>query len=402
MFRLAYFVSHPIQYQAPLLRAIAADPEIDLEVFFFSDFSLREYLDPGFGKTIKWDIPLTEGYKHQFLETWGSKERKSWFKQPIAKNITKILQEGKFDAIWVHGWSWFCSLQAIYVAHKLKIPVLLRGESNGLTEPAQGLKKAVKKLFIRSIFSRMSAFLSVGNLNRQFYQDYGVEDNFLFPVPYAVDNDYFQQKAEEASHTRESLRHSLGLEKDRPIILFAAKLIPVKRPQDLLNAYRLLSPDGTNEPDPYLLFVGDGQLRPQLEKEAKATGWNSIRFLGFYNQSRIPEIYDLCDVFVMASDFEPWGLAINEVMNAAKAVVVSSVAGCVLDLVHHQENGWIFSVGDIENLANGIQWSLTNAETAGEKSLDIIQKHSFAEDIKGLKKALNNVSLEIDYKNHTT
>ena len=42
--RLAYLVTHPIQYQAPLLRRIAAEPGIDLTVFFCSDFSLKSYL----------------------------------------------------------------------------------------------------------------------------------------------------------------------------------------------------------------------------------------------------------------------------------------------------------------------------------------------------------------------
>jgi len=400
MFRLAYFVSHPIQYQAPLLRAIAADPEIDLEVFFFSDFSLKPYLDPGFGQTIQWDIPLTEGYKHQFLETWGSKERKGWLNQPIAKNISKILQEGKFDAVWVHSWSWLCALQGIFTAHRLKVPVLLRGESNGLTEPPGGIKKIAKSLFIKSLFRQISAFLYVGQLNRRFYEGYGVRDECLFPVPYAVDNDYFQWQAAEARQNRESFRQSLGLDKNRPIILFAAKLISVKRPQDLLSAYRLLSPDGIAEPNPYVLFVGDGELRTQLEQEAKATGWSSIRFLGFYNQSQMPAIYDLCDVFVMASDFEPWGLAINEVMNAGKAVVVSDVAGCVPDLVHHQENGWIFPAGNVEELTRGIKWSLANAEIAGQKSLEIIQEYSFMEDIQGLKLVLQQIAVETKMYGH--
>src|ERR1700756_3046963 len=60
--RLAYFVSHPIQYQAPLLRRIAAEKDIDLKVFFSSDISVREYVDPGFGVPVKWDVPLLEGY----------------------------------------------------------------------------------------------------------------------------------------------------------------------------------------------------------------------------------------------------------------------------------------------------------------------------------------------------
>ena len=65
--RLAYLVSHPIQYQAPLLRRIAQEPDIDLTVFFGSDFSVRGYKDEGFGVGVKWDVPLLDGYKHEFL-----------------------------------------------------------------------------------------------------------------------------------------------------------------------------------------------------------------------------------------------------------------------------------------------------------------------------------------------
>jgi hypothetical protein len=148
MLRVAYFVSHPIQYQAPLLRLIAADPEIDFEVFFYSDFSLKAYKDEGFGKVVKWDVPLTEGYKHHFLDCWGSKQWYSWRKQPIAKDIYQQLQQGKFDAVWVHGWFWFCSIQAILAANKLGIPVFLRGESNGITEPNNLGKKQIKRFFI--------------------------------------------------------------------------------------------------------------------------------------------------------------------------------------------------------------------------------------------------------------
>ena len=62
--RLAYFVSHPIQYQAPLLRRIAEDPSIDLTVFFASDISVREHFDPGFNRQITWDVDLLSGYRH--------------------------------------------------------------------------------------------------------------------------------------------------------------------------------------------------------------------------------------------------------------------------------------------------------------------------------------------------
>jgi glycosyltransferase involved in cell wall biosynthesis len=388
MIRLAYFVSHPIQYQAPLLRLISQEPDIELTVFFYSDFSLRAYQDPGFGKLIQWDVPLTEGYNYQFLKCWGSKQRNSLLRQPIASNVYQLLKQGQFDAVWVHGWAWLCSLQAILVAEKLEIPVLLRGDSNGIGEPSHPVKKKAKQIFLNWLFPKITAFLYVGTLNRQFYEKYGVNKERLFPMPYAVDNDLFQKQALVAHERQESLRESLNLESGRPMILYAAKLIDVKRPQDLLAAYRLLSSDGVQEPKPYLLFVGDGALRPQLEAAAKATGWNSIRFLGFRNQSEMPAMYDLCNVFVLPSSFEPWGLAINEVMNAGKAVVVSDQVGCVADLVVKGENGCIFPVGDIKLLAEGIQWAIANAETAGQVSLKHIQNWSFQEDVQGLKQAL--------------
>lgn len=388
MFKLAYFVSHPIQYQAPLLRMIAADPDINLKVFFYSDFSLKPYQDSGFGKVIEWDVPLTEGYDYQFLDCSGSKQWKNIFQQPIAKNITKLLESGNFDAVWVHGWAWFCSLQVIFAAEKLNIPVLLRGESNGLEETDYFIKKNVKKVFLNFLFKKVSAFLYVGNLNRQFYRNYGIDESKLFPVPYAVNNDFFEAQEKLAKTNRENLKKALNLDPNRPIILYAAKLIDVKRPQDLLSAYRLLSPDGIQEPDPYLIFVGDGVLRASLENTARETGWQSIRFLGFKNQSEMPAMYDLCDIFVLPSGFEPWGLAINEVMNAGKAVVISDRVGCASDLVLDGQNGAIFPVGDVVSLAKSMKWAIANSVVAGDRSQKIINNWSFEKDVLGLKASL--------------
>ena len=65
--RLAYLVTHPIQYQAPLLRRVAAEPDIDFTAFFGTDFSARAFTADEFGRTIQWDVPLLEGYRHEIL-----------------------------------------------------------------------------------------------------------------------------------------------------------------------------------------------------------------------------------------------------------------------------------------------------------------------------------------------
>ena len=388
--RLAYLVTHPIQYQAPLLRRIAAEPGIDLTVFFCSDFSLRSYLDPSFGKIIAWDVPLTEGYRYKILPALGRNDRLSFWR-PFNYGLARHLDRGNFDVLWVHGYNrWFHWL-AMAGAKIRGLKVLVRDEATRLSAPRHKLKRLAKRVFFLMLRNLADGFLAIGRLNAEYYQSYGIGPDRIFPVPYAVDNAFFQQKARAASREREHLRSELGLEPGRPVILYVSKLSEVKRGVDLLEAYIRMSPDQVQEPTPYLLFIGEGDQRQILEARARATNWNSIKFLGFKNQTELPRYYDLCDVLVLPSVFEPWGLVINEVMNAGRAVVVSDQVGCAPDLVRGGENGEVFKAGDIAGLSLALHNLVSNrakCRALGHKSLEIINKWSIEEDVAGLKKAL--------------
>jgi glycosyltransferase involved in cell wall biosynthesis len=206
----------------------------------------------------------------------------------------------------------------------------------------------------------------------------------IFRVPYAVDNDFFRRRAAEAVAGRDALRAELGLEPGRPVILFASKLQERKQCADLVEAHRLLG-----EPRPYLLIVGDGEERRRLEDQAAGNPY--IRFLGFRNQTELPSYFDLCDVFVLPSRHEPWGLVVNEVMNAGRAVVVSDDVGCQQDLVREGETGAVYPVGDVAALARAIERVLATPQTAarmGTAARGHIARFSFEQDLAGLREAL--------------
>lgn len=391
--RLAYLVTHPIQYQAPLLRRIAAEPGIDLTVFFCSDFSLKSYLDPCFGKMIAWDIPLTGGYRHEILPALGRRDHLSFWR-PFNYGLARRLRRENFDVLWVHGYNrWFHWL-AMAWAKIRGLKVLVRDEATLISASRHKLKRLAKRLFFMMLRNLVDGFLAIGTLNAQYYRFYGVAPERIFAVPYAVDNGFFQDKARAAANDREGLRGALGLTPGRPVILFASKLSAIKRGADLLEAYIRMSPDQVREPHPYLVFVGDGDQRQSLEARAGMMPWSSIKFLGFKNQTELPAYYDLCDVLVLPSSFEPWGLVINEVMNAGRAVVVSDQVGCGPDLVHPGANGAVFPAGDIAGLRQALL-DLTNdprkCRAMGEKSLEIINTWGFEEDVAGLKQALAHV-----------
>jgi glycosyltransferase involved in cell wall biosynthesis len=65
-------------------------------------------------------------------------------------------------------------------------------------------------------------------------------------------------------------------------------------------------------PDAYLVFVGEGPLRFELEAEAHALGLGDrVRFLGFANQTQLPDIYCASDLMVLPSEYEPFGVVVN-------------------------------------------------------------------------------------------
>ena len=396
MKKLAYIVTHPIQYQAPLLRLVAASGDIDLKVFFLSDLSLHTHHEAAFGHSFKWDVNLTDGYAWEMLPRLGlgvSTPLRPWW--PV-QGLRRRLAAGGFDAVWVHGWSHVGLRQAARAARSLGLPLLLRAETTPTTSRATGLKRWLRDRHLRALLDQAAGVLCIGSRNREFYQQFGVPAGKLFSMPYAVDNQVFQARSQAAAAGRETLRKKLGLEPGRPVILFAAKFIPVKAPGDLLAAcQRLWRSTGTPaaRPKPCLLLVGDGPLRTGLEAAAGALNGTDVRFLGFRNQTELPALYDLCDLFVLPSNFEPWGLVINEVMNAGKPVIATSCAGAAPDLVKPGFNGWIYPAGDIAALAECLAQAFGSADlpAMGRRSLEIINTWDFQADLDGLRTAVHQV-----------
>jgi glycosyltransferase involved in cell wall biosynthesis len=390
---LAYVVTHPIQYQAPLLKRIADEPDIRLTVFFASDLSVGSYHDSGFSTTIQWDVPLLDGYDYEFLPAIGKADRVSTL-LPFSLGLRRRLQAGKFDALLVHGYGRPQHCLAMITAKRLGMKVLLRDEATAIGNQRGLVKKLVKQGFFAWLKRIVDAFLTIGTLNREYYCSYGIDEARIFPMPYAVDNRLFQSYAKRVAPHREELRKSLGLDRDRRIVLFVGKLAERKRPGDLLEAYAHMARAGISDPPPYLLYIGEGPLRKRLEACAASLSLSSVRFIGFKNQSELPAFYDLCDVFVMPTVYEPWGLVVNEVMNAGRAVLISDEVGCAPDLVENGVNGLVFHARDVTDLSRALSEILTDPvrlAQMGAKSLERINHWSFEEDVQGLRAALRAV-----------
>lgn len=388
--KLAILVSHPIQYQTPLYKLLAEQKEIDLTVLFCSDWGLKTYRDKEFGKEVKWDIPLLDGYKYKFLKNVSPFPNVSKFFGLINPEIIDELKNGNYDAIWIHGWNSFTNWLAMNTAFKLNISVLFRGETNLLQE-ASPVKEFIKKIVFKNPFKKISAFLSIGTYNTKFYEAYGVPEEKIFLVPYTVNNEFFISKAQELSSKKKELRKKYNIPEESSVILFSGKLIGKKNPFDLLKAFEIVS----QAIQCSLVFVGDGELRSQLETYAKNNHIQNVFFIGFRNQTELPELYAMADIFVLPSKFEPWGLVVNEAMCFGLPVIVSDKVGAGGDLVKEGSNGYIYEAGKIDMLSKHLK-DLLRDETKrvkfGQCSRELIEKWSYKEDITGVLNSLNKIN----------
>ena len=340
--------SHPIQYFAPLYQQIASTTAISLTVLYCSDESIKGKMDRGFGQEVKWDIPLLDGYKYNFLKnySWKPSIHRGFFGL-INPGVISFLYKQPRSTIIVHGWAYSTNIMAIIFGKMFGHTVCLRSETPLNQELKKNkLKTFLKNCWLRFLFLFIKYFLYIGRQNELFYRSLGVKESKLIFTPYAVDNERFRNIY--LATTKQFAKEKLSLPQDKKIILFSGKYISKKRPLDLLKAFDLLAGK-----DALLVMAGEGELRSEMASYIKQHGLSEkVMLTGFINQAEIPLYYRSADIFVMCSgQGETWGLSVNEAMNFGVAVIVSDTCGSAYDLVDNNLNGAIFETGSIPQLS---------------------------------------------------
>lgn len=349
-FRLAIVNSHPIQYAAPLYAYLDADPELEVTALYCSDYSLRGGRDAGFGRDVVWDVDLLGGYRSVFLGERAKTRSIFGFWSLIVPELWREIRSDRYDAIVLHGYAYAAFVLAFIAAKSRGIPVLMRSETHsGLQRPAW--KRALRDGALRVAYRFVDGFLAVGSTNRDYYLSLGIEDARIHLVPYTVDNARFIAASHLAPGERDSMRRELGLAEGRPVVMFVSKFQRRKHPEAVLRAAALLRDRGVSVS---VLMVGAGEMDAELRTLATSLCLEGVVFTGFVNQSALPRVYAVADVFVLPSSNEPWGFIINEVMCAAVPVVVSEDCGSVPDLVHDGDNGRLMRPGDPATLADAL------------------------------------------------
>ncbi len=368
---LGVLATHPIQYQAPLYQELSRRGVVELEVAFLSRAGAQEYHDAGFGAAVTWDINLLGGYRWTLLDHRFPSHLAGW-------PFRLVAWLRRQDIVVLHGHADPRMLVAAAACRALRVPYLLRGESHA--EPRVTGWRRLTRHALASLTVRAAAgALPIGQRNAAFYRRYGQIP--LFPAPYSVDNDRFRRTANAVRGERTRRLASLGLDPGVPVVIFSGKLIPRKRPLDVVEAIERC------EGGLSLLMLGDGPLREQIRA---AQAHLPVRCLGFVNQSELPGWYACGDVLVLPSGSEPWGVVVNEGMACGLVPVVSDAAGCAPDLVDGV--GEVFAAGDVGALAAALLRATRDAPSRGEKIRRRLEHFTVAQTALGYERATVGLS----------
>jgi glycosyltransferase involved in cell wall biosynthesis len=200
---------------------------------------------------------------------------------------------------------------------------------------------SIKKELLRHVYSWTTCCLYVGRNNYEYFRALGLPEEKLFYCPHSIEVQRFAEPHDQLERQAQHWRKTLQISEESNVLLFVGKFEARKQPIELMKTIAALPNDNI-----VLLMIGNGPLEGEVSSIAKRFPAR-FRLLPFQNQSKMPLVYRLGDLFVLPSiRGETWGLAVNEAIASGRRVLISDKVGCAPDLVMSNTEGAVFAAGD--------------------------------------------------------
>jgi glycosyltransferase involved in cell wall biosynthesis len=350
--RLAIIVTHPIQHFAPWHREVAKIKDIDLRVFFCCDWGVGDYFDPEFQSKFKWDVPLLDGYAHEFLAIRQRPTSLS-YRQVDNPEVESSLERFSPDVVKVFGYTYKTNWRVARWARRNRRPLLLYSDSNGRAGTSSW-KRLAKQAIVGHFYSKVDGALFVGDNNLAYHQQFGLPEERLFPGALPIDQAQLLRAVPDRARARREVRNRHGLPEDAFVVMFCGKYSARKRPLDVIAATHSAAQRGLPV---WSLLVGEGAERAELEAYCRNRRVTNSVLTGFVNQSSIPKYYVAADAIVVSSSQDPHPLAVSEAATFGLPAIVSDRVGCVgiNDTARPGVNSIVYACGDWEKLSEAIE-----------------------------------------------
>lgn len=299
----------------------------------------------GLGEDFDHRICTTRGYDAKFVQSHFSEQKMYTAGHPDLKlqfplfRLARIMRQYRPHIVHTRNWG---AIEAVAAAKLAGVPVVIHSEHGYEVDMFAGLPMR-RRVFRRAAYAMADAIFAVTRELR----DYHARQAWIRPERMGVMyNGVDTQRFEPSSASRAAMRKELGLPPESFVVGAVGRLVPIKDHQTLLKAAGLLSKNGI---DVHVLLVGSGPERERLQALAANTLEGRVHFAG--DSSRVPEMLNAMDVFVLPSLNEGMSNTLLEAMACGLLVLATNVGGNP-EIVEDNISGCLFTPGDTAWLAN--------------------------------------------------
>lgn len=334
----------------------------------YADVDVYYLKDDDSARNTQWCAQRPENCSYTKLKSWKIPKLGE-----LSFGFINVLKKHRnaYDAIILDGYGFLSQMLNIWYLNRKKIPYYVNVDGIVPEEKKGGLRTWLKRKIIKNI----PCCLCGAFATNEILKHYGSEDGKIVNHPFTslYKKDIAESVATEEEKAR--LREKLGI-KEKYAVISVGRF-------SYMNGYGkgydvLLRSASQMSKDIGWYIVG-GQPTEEFRTMQEQLGVDQVHFVDFLKKEDLAEYYRACDVFVLMTVGDVWGLVINEAMAYGLPVITTDKCVAGLDLVENDANGYIIKVGDDRALTeklNGIFVQPERISKMGEVSLEKIAPYT--------------------------
>jgi len=326
MVEIVWCSPHPTHYNSYLFEHINDIEYVSFTSVFFYE-KLIEY---------PWGENMTGKYSCYYLN----------YKFGIDYSLIFSLLRNRDKKLFIASWNNLTMIILLSLSSLLRRPFILVSDTLPIKKRV-GFKQFLRKIWLKWIWEKSTAFLVTGDIGVKNCIDLGVAKSKLINFPFATNIDYF---------TPLKNRNLYNQTKKEWIFISSGRLDIAHKGYDVaIKAFHKLK---CNYPGLMFKYIIAGEGRDRGILEDMIAGHNleqEVILKGWLEINELIDFYHSGDVFIHPSNFDPYPNAVLEALACGLPIIGSSLAGSVLDRVKDNINGFVFQAGDYEELFNRLQ-----------------------------------------------
>ncbi|MGM7777331.1 glycosyltransferase family 4 protein [Arthrobacter sp. KNU-44] len=307
MINVAFVLNMPTPYKTPVFQRLSERPDINLTLIYCSHSEPdREWVQSPSG--------LSEIFIDERVVNWRGRYIH------FATGVWRELRLLRPDVVITGGYNPTHLLAFLYC--------LLRGarhiSNTDGDYQSEARLSAVHRAIRWAVSVRTKAYIGPSDSSLRLFKSWGVDGNLLFKAPLSVDNDAF-------------VGARVG---NREFdFLFCGRLAEVKDPLFALAVSAGVAEKLNRRVK--ILVLGSGPLAEAVDAMADETPMIEVTRPGFVQVGEVALWFQRSRLFLFPTNWDPWGLVVNEACAAGLPVLASPEAGAARELVKHGENGYV-------------------------------------------------------------